>query len=131
MGATPWERFKQAARLEEPEPVPVGLIVDSPWLPGYAGIDTRDYYLFADKWLEINRGLLARFPDAAWVPGFWIEYGMAAEPSAFGTRVLFYPAQPPSIESIISDVDFWAENIRPAHPHKAGLMPLVDRKSVV
>jgi hypothetical protein len=22
--------------------------------PGYAGIDTRDYYLFPDKWLEIN-----------------------------------------------------------------------------
>jgi uroporphyrinogen decarboxylase len=41
----PWERFKQAARLDEPDPVPVGLIVDSPWLPGYAGIATHDYFL--------------------------------------------------------------------------------------
>jgi hypothetical protein len=37
---TPWERFKQAAHLGAPDPVPVALIVDSPWLPGYAGIDT-------------------------------------------------------------------------------------------
>ena len=39
---TPWERFKQAARLEEPEQVPVAFIVDSPWLPGYAGINLFD-----------------------------------------------------------------------------------------
>jgi len=63
--STPWERFKQAARLGEPARVPVGLIVDSPWLPGYAGIDTRDYFLFPDTWLEINLGLLKRFPDVA------------------------------------------------------------------
>ena len=87
--STPWERFKQAARLEEPDQVPVALIVDSPWLPGYAGIDTRDYYLFPDKWLEINLGLLDRFPGAVWIPGFWVEYGMAAEPSAFGAKVHF------------------------------------------
>jgi len=39
--STPWEYFKQAARLGEPEHVPVALIVDRPWLPGYAGIDTQ------------------------------------------------------------------------------------------
>jgi uroporphyrinogen-III decarboxylase len=74
-----WENFKLAARLGEPEQIPVGLIVDSPWLPGYAGIDTREYYLFPDKWLEINLNLLERFPNAVWIPGFWLEYGMAAE----------------------------------------------------
>ena len=49
-----WQRFKQAARLGEPDRVPVALIVDSPWLPGYAGIDTRDYFLLPDRWLEIS-----------------------------------------------------------------------------
>ena len=93
---TPWELFKQAARLGEPERVPVGLIVDSPWLPGYAGIDTRDYFLFPEKWLEINLGLRERFPDALWLPGFWVEYGMAAEPSAFGVKLHFHPDSPPS-----------------------------------
>ncbi|HID62996.1 MAG TPA: uroporphyrinogen decarboxylase [Anaerolineae bacterium] len=122
----PWERFKQAARLEEPDPVPVGLIVDSPWLPGYTGIDTRDYFLFPDKWLEINLGLLDRFPEMVWLPGFWVEYGMATEPSAFGAKVLFHPDQPPSIEPVIADLDFWAE-AKPADPQEAGLMPLALR----
>jgi len=69
--STPCTRFKQAARLEAPEQVPVALIVDSSRLPGYAGFDALDYYLMPDRWLKSNLGLLDRFPDAAWVPGFW------------------------------------------------------------
>jgi uroporphyrinogen-III decarboxylase len=121
-----WERFKQAAHLGDPKPVPVGLIVDSPWLPGYAGIDTRDYFLFPEKWLEINRGLLERFPEAVWIPGFWVEFGMAAEPSAFGAKMRFHPDRPPSIEPVVTDLDFWAE-VKPAKPQEDGLMPLVLR----
>jgi uroporphyrinogen-III decarboxylase len=123
---TPWERFKGAARLGAPGEVPVALIVDSPWLPGYAGIDTRDYYLLLDKWLAINLGLLERFPGAAWIPGFWIEYGMAAEPSAFGVRPRFYPDRPPAIEPVTSDLAYWA-GVKPADPDVDGLMPLVLR----
>jgi uroporphyrinogen-III decarboxylase len=123
---TPWERFKQAARLGKPEQVPVALIVDSPWLPGYAGIDTRDYFLLPEKWLEINLGLLERFPDVAWIPGFWVEYGMAAEPSAFGTKMRFFSNRPPSIEPLVTDLAFWAD-ARPANPQEDGLMPLVLR----
>jgi uroporphyrinogen decarboxylase len=122
-----WEFFKQAARLDEPEQVPVGLIVDSPWLPGYAGIDTRDYFLFPDKWLEINKGLLTRFPGAVWLPGFWVEYGMAAEPSAFGAKIRFYPDRPPSIEPITEDLGFWAGEIKSVNPLEDGLMPLALR----
>jgi len=123
---TPLGLFKQAARLEEPERVPVALIVDSPWLPGYAGIDTRDYFLLPDKWLEINLGLLERFPDVVWIPGFWVEYGMAAEPSAFGTKMHFYPNRPPSVEPLVSDLAFWAD-VKPVDPQVDGLMPLVLR----
>jgi len=125
---TPWERFVQAARRGEPEQVPVALIVDSPWLPGYAGIDTRDYYLCPDQWLAINRGLEDRFPDAAWIPGWWIEYGMAAEPSAFGAKIRFHADRPPSVEPVVADLDFWARTIRPADPREDGLMPLVVRQ---
>ncbi|MEJ2551621.1 MAG: uroporphyrinogen decarboxylase family protein [Anaerolineales bacterium] len=121
-----WEAFKQAARLEEPKRVPVGLIVDSPWLPGYAGIDTRDYYLLPDRWYAINKGLLERFPEATWVPGFWVEYGMAAEPSGFGVKMHFYDNRPPAIEPVISDIETWG-NASPADPNEHGLMPLVLR----
>ncbi len=122
-----WDHFKQAARRETPPQVPVGLIVDSPWLPGYAGIDTRDFYLFPDRWYTIHRELLERFPDAVWIPGFWVEYGMAAEPSAFGTKVVFHADSPPSIEPLVDDLAFWADKIAPANPQTDGLMPLVLR----
>jgi uroporphyrinogen-III decarboxylase len=125
--STPWDHFKQAARLVKSGPVPVALIVDSPWLPGYAGVDTRDYFLFPEKWLEINLGLLKRFPEVVWIPGFWVEYGMAAEPSAFGARLHFYPDRPPSMEPLITDLNFWAE-VKPADPKEDGLMPLVLRQ---
>jgi len=124
---TPWKRFKQAARLEEPDQPPVAFIVDSPWLPGYAGIHSLDYFLHPDKWYEINRGLLDRFPDAVWVPGFWVEYGMAAEPAAFGARVNFYHDRPPSIEPVITDISHWAETPLP-DVEEAGFMPLVLRR---
>ena len=124
--STPWECFKQAARLEKPESVPVALIVDSPWLPGYAGLDTRDYFLFPEQWFDVNRGLLARFPDAVWVPGFWVEYGMAAEPSAWGARLRFHGDRPPSTFPVASDLHSLA-GIQPADPFEDGLMPLVLR----
>jgi uroporphyrinogen decarboxylase len=123
---TPWNRFKQAAHLGTPEQVPVALIVDSPWLPSYAGIDTLDYYLFPEKWLQINLDLLARFPDAVWIPGFWVEYGMAALPSAFGARIHFYHDRPPSIEPVTTDISHWADAPLP-DVHEDGFMPLALR----
>lgn len=123
---TQWENFMTAARLGEPAQIPVALIVDSPWLPGYAGIDTRDYFLFPEKWLEINLGLIKRFPEVVWIPGFWVEYGMTAEPSGFGCRMHFYPDRPPSIESLVSDLAYWAE-AKPFNPAEDGLMPLILR----
>lgn len=123
---TSWQRFKQAAHLEEPDQVPVAFIVDSPWLPGYAGIHTLDFFLLPDKWLEIHKGLLSRFPDAVWIPGFWVEYGMAVEPSAFGAKIHFHEDRPPSIEPVSTDISLWAE-APVANPYEDGLMPLALR----
>ena len=124
---TSWEAFKIAARLGKPEQAPVALIVDSPWLPGWAGIDTRDYFLYPEKWLQINKSLLARFPGVVWIPGYWVEYGMAAEPSAFGARIYFYPDRPPAVEPLLSDLEFWS-HVKPVNPLQDGLMPLVLRQ---
>ena len=110
-----------------PDQVPVALIVDSPWLPGYAGIDTRDYFLFPDQWLQINLDLLKRFPDAVWIPGFWAEFGMAAEPTAFGCKMRFYPDRPPSVEPSNSRSGFLGTRLMPINPNEDGLMPLMLR----
>ena len=121
---TPWERFATVARGGQADRVPVALIVDSPWLPGYASIDTLDYFLRPDEWLRINLGLLDRFPDVAWIPGFWIEYGMAAEPSAFGARIVWHHDRPPSLEPVRGGLAALAD-IEPPDPQQHGLMPLI------
>jgi uroporphyrinogen decarboxylase len=120
----PWQRFATVARGGTADRVPAALIVDSPWLAGYAGIDTLDYFLREDVWLRINRDLLERFPDVAWIPGFWIEYGMAAEPSAFGARVIWHHNRPPSLEPVRGGLAAVAD-IEPPDPREHGLMPLV------
>jgi hypothetical protein len=38
-----WEVFKRAARLEKLDKIPMALIIDSPWMPGYLGIKHLDY----------------------------------------------------------------------------------------
>ncbi len=121
-----WERFKQVAAGGSVDRVPVALIVDSPWLPSYAGIDTLDYFLLPEVWTRVNLGLLARFPDVAWIPGSWVEYGMAAEPSAFGARVLWHHDRPPSIAPVRGGLAA-LDGIMPADPSEDGLMPLVLR----
>ena len=121
---TPWERFATVARGGKADRVTVALIVDSPWLPGYAAVDTLDYFLKPDQWLRINRDLLTRFPDVAWIPGFWIEYGMAAEPSAFGARVMWHHDQPPAIEPVLGGLAA-LKDVEPADPQHHGFMPLI------
>jgi uroporphyrinogen decarboxylase len=121
---TPWDRFATVARGGIADRVPVALIVDSPWLPSYAGVDTLDYFLREELFLQINRDLITRFPAVAWIPGLWIEYGMAAEPTAFGARVIWHHDRPPSIEPVRGGLATVAE-IDPADPREHGLMPLV------
>lgn len=123
---TPWERFTEVVRGGRADHIPVALIVDSPWLPGYAGIDTLDYYLQPHEWLRINLSLLKRFPEVLWIPGFWVEYGMATEPSAFGTRIVWHHDQPPSIEPVRGGLRALTD-VEPPDPQRHGLMPLVLR----
>ena len=126
---TPWERFAAVARGGQADRVPIALIVDSPWLPGYAGVDTLDYFLKTDQWLRINRDLLTRFPDVEWIPGFWIEYGMAAEPSAFGARIMWHHDQPPSIEPVLGGLAA-LKDVEPADPQYHGFMQLILQRYV-
>lgn len=120
----PWERFAAVARGGQADRVPVALIVDSPWLPGHAGIDTLDFFLRDDEWRRIYLNLRDRFPEVAWLPDWWIEYGMAAEPSAFGARINWHHDQPPSIEPVPGGLDVLID-IEPPNPQQHGLMPLV------
>ena len=84
---------------------PSGFIVDSPWIPGWYGISTVDYYASDDLWLKANLKMINTFPDAWFMPGFWSEYGMCTEPSAFGSRMVFLEQSLPHADKIIDSID--------------------------
>jgi uroporphyrinogen decarboxylase len=122
-----WQDFLVAARGGTPERIPVALIVDSPWMPGFARMHTLDFFLDTDAWLDTYLKVLARFPDVVFLPGFWVEYGMANEPSAFGARIVWRADSPPSLRRIELPPSDWAKLERP-DPETDGLMPLVLRR---
>jgi uroporphyrinogen-III decarboxylase len=91
-----WDVFKRAARLEKLDRVPMALIVDSPWIPGYLGLNHLDFYLDPEVWFQAHHRIHREFPDVIFVPSWWMEYGMAAEPSALGAKIKFWPHNTPS-----------------------------------
>jgi len=91
-----WETFKKAARFEKLDKIPMALIIDSPWIPGYLGIKHMDYYLDPELWFQSNLKIHNEFPDIIFVPSWWMEFGMAAEPSALGTKIKFWEDNTPS-----------------------------------
>jgi uroporphyrinogen-III decarboxylase len=91
-----WDTFKRAVRRETIEKIPMALVVDSPWIPGYLGIGHLDYYLDPELWFQSNLRIIREFPDIIFVPGWWMEYGMAAEPSVLGAKITFWPDNTPS-----------------------------------
>jgi len=125
--ARPWQDFLVAARGGMPERIPVALIVDSPWMPGFARMHTLDFFLDTDSWLETYLDVMARFPDVAFLPGFWVEYGMANEPSAFGAGIVWRADSPPSLRHLELPPSEWGRLKRP-DPETDGLMPLVLRR---
>jgi uroporphyrinogen-III decarboxylase len=118
-----WQSFKTAAKQRSSERVPLALIVDSPWMPGYLGISHLDYYLQPDVWFESNLRIAHEFPEVILFPSWWVEYGMAIEPSALGTRFHFYPDRTPDvIPSLFRAED--VDRLSPVNPRTDGFMPL-------
>jgi uroporphyrinogen-III decarboxylase len=84
---------------------PVGFIIDSPWIPGWYGISTIDYYASDEFWLKANLMAINTFPDIWFLPSFWSEYGMCTEPSAFGSRMIFSPYSLPHAAKVADTLD--------------------------
>lgn len=91
-----WETFKRAARREKLDKIPMALIVDSPWIPGYLGISHMDYFLDPELWFQSNLKIMREYPDIIFIPSWWMEYGMAAEPSVLGAKIKFWQDNTPS-----------------------------------
>jgi uroporphyrinogen decarboxylase len=119
-----WNRFKEAVSGNSKYSPSVALIVDSPWIPGWRGISHFDYYLAFDAWLEANLRVCEAYPHIVFLPGFWVEYGMAAEPSGFGCKINWYGGSTPTMNPALKSIDE-VDTLAVPDPERDGLMPFV------
>jgi uroporphyrinogen decarboxylase len=119
-----WEILQRTMKGESVNPLPVGFIIDCPWLPNWYGINILDYFSNDELWLKANLKALQDFPNVMFLPGFWSEFGMCTEPSAFGARCVFPTNEFPHAHKIIQSVDD-IESLPQPNPKTDGLLPFV------
>lgn len=124
MNVQKWELFKRAVRGEQFAAPPVALIVDSPWIPGYLCISTLDYMTVPEVWLDANLHIEHEFPNVIFLPGFWAEIGMCAEPSGFGCKLSLYADRTPVAHPMLGGIEE-LDRISPPNPLTDGLMPML------
>ncbi|HEY3442245.1 MAG TPA: uroporphyrinogen decarboxylase family protein [Paludibaculum sp.] len=117
-----WQALKTVAKGGGYARTPVAAIVDSPWIPGYVGISHLEYFCNPEAWFQANLKVMRDFPEIAMLPGWWVEYGMAIEPSALGNRIHFQKDRPPEQSATLmrlADVSA----MKPVDCETDGLMP--------
>ena len=127
MRAEQWKQFKAAAKFQNSDRVPISLIIDSPWIPGYLGIKHIDYYFDPEVWFQSNLRIVEEFPEVIVFPSWWVEYGMAIEPSALGGKVRFPADQTPSELPMLFHLED-LDQLPEVDPQTDGLMPAALRQ---
>jgi uroporphyrinogen decarboxylase len=93
-------------------------------MPGHLGISYNDYFFDSEVWFQAHRSVIEEFPEVIMFPSWWAEIGMAAEPSAMGVRVRFWPHQTPSEERVPFHLEDLAD-LTPPDPTSDGFCPLI------
>ncbi|MGC9354897.1 MAG: uroporphyrinogen decarboxylase family protein, partial [Mariniphaga sp.] len=102
-------------------------IIDSPWIPGWAGITTLQYYSSEEIWFQANKKAIETFPDIIFLPGFWSEFGMCSEPSAFGAKMIWDKNNLPHADKIINNISE-AGKLKVPNPKSDGLLPFIIQR---
>ncbi len=119
-----WQTLKRLIQGETVTPAPVGFIIDCPWLPHWYGISILDYFSNDESWLKANLKALSDFPDVLFLPGFWSEFGMCTEPSAFGARSTFPRNEFPHAHRVIRSAED-IDDLPEPDPRTDGLLPFI------
>ena len=119
-----WNILLRVIRGEKVEPMPVGFVIDCPWLPNWYGIQILDYFSNDRLWIDANLKAINDFPDVIFLPGFWSEFGMCTEPSAFGARCTFPPNEFPHAHRVIKSADD-IDDLHQPNPATDGLLPFM------
>lgn len=122
-----WTTLVAAVRGETLRPLPTAFIIDSPWLPNWAGHTILDYFTDDRLFLDDNLRAIRTFPETIFLPGFWSEYGMCTEPSAFGAVSMWGEDEFPFAKKVLhapSEV----ERLERPDPRRHGLLPFVIKR---
>jgi uroporphyrinogen decarboxylase len=122
-----WNTLVSVVRGEAHHPVPTAFIIDSPWLPQWAGHSILDYFTDSRIFLEDNLKAIRTFPETMFLPGFWSEYGMCTEPSAFGSVCMWGEDEFPFAKKVLlspSEVD----RLEKPNVRKHGLLPFTIKR---
>lgn len=119
-----WETLLKVIDGENIKPMPSGFVIDCPWLPNWYGISILDYFTNDELWLNANLKALGEFPDIMFLPGFWSEYGMCTEPSAYGARCVFPSNEFPHAHKVIQSTED-IDSLPIPNPKTDGLLPFV------
>lgn len=122
-----WDDLVSVIRGQTLPALPSGFIIDSPWLPNWAGYSILDYFTDESVFMDANIKAIRTFPQTMFLPGFWSEYGMCTEPSAFGAVPIWEENQFPFAKKALrspADVEF----LEKPNPRKDGLLPFVIKR---
>jgi uroporphyrinogen decarboxylase len=119
-----WSELLAVIAGEPRERPPVGFIIDCPWLPNWAGRDILDYFTSEELWFAAHRKAIEAFPEVSFLPGFWSEFGMCTEPSAFGAKCVFHQNEFPFADKVIRDVA-QIDDLAEPDPATDGLLPFM------
>ena len=122
-----WNALLAVIRGERLRPVPTGFIIDSPWLPGWTGNTILDYLTSERLWFEAHCKAHETFPTSMFLPGFWSEFGMCTEPSAFGAVSMFEENAFPFAKTRLRTVEE-IDLVEKPNPRTDGLLPLVIKR---
>jgi len=125
-----WIKLLDIIEGREITPLPTGFIVDSPWLPNWFGIKILDYFTNDELWLKANLHAVTSFPDVMFLPGFWSEFGMCSEPSAFGAKCTFPANEFPHAHKIIHSIEEISGISKP-NPEKDGFAPFILNRLLI
>ncbi len=119
-----WDDLVKIINGEILDPLPIGFIIDSPWLPNWYGTKILDYFTSDDIWLDANFKAMETFPEVMFFPSFWSEYGMCSEPSAFGAKCWFPRDEFPHADKNIFSVEE-INRLQKPNPETDGLAPFL------
>ena len=124
-----WKLLLATVRGEMPKKPVTGFIIDSPWIPGWAGVSALQFYSSEEIWFQTHKKVIETFPEIIFLPGFWSEFGMCTEPSAFGAKLVWNNYSLPHADKMMSDVSE-VGNIKIPNPKTDGLLPFVIQRLV-